>query len=152
MSTHASQFDDHLSKAARNEAMGLSPDAGRHNKKVREGKVRVCLVVCTHVCVYYMCTLECLMHEWVRAARNEAMGLSPDAGRHEGQGAWRRRAACMCVGMYTLRGYQGICGRVVLSHVVCVPFDDLPSTAFPHTHTRTHTHTVVVRWAALRRC
>ena len=39
MSSHGSLFDEHLSKQARNEAMGLPKDAGQHNVKVRSGKV-----------------------------------------------------------------------------------------------------------------
>jgi hypothetical protein len=39
MSAHGSQFDEHLSKEARNPALGLPPDAGKGNSKVRRGQV-----------------------------------------------------------------------------------------------------------------
>ena len=40
MQKHQELFDEHLSKDARNEAMGLPRDAGRGNIKIRAGQVR----------------------------------------------------------------------------------------------------------------
>jgi hypothetical protein len=39
MSAHRSQFDESPSRVARNAALGLPPEAGRGNSKVRKGQV-----------------------------------------------------------------------------------------------------------------
>ncbi|EWM30410.1 sulfotransferase family protein [Nannochloropsis gaditana] len=68
MQRHRDKFDEHLTKEARNEAMGLPRDAGRENAKVKEGGVGAAAVAMSPA------LREAMQRRWQEVA-SESLGF-----------------------------------------------------------------------------